>query len=83
MTGIGDDGAVLAPSPGTELVTVIDTLVEGVHFPTGFNPADIGYRVVAVNLSDIAAMGATPRWMTLALSLPVANEDWLTAFSAW
>jgi len=79
--GIGDDGGVLVPSPGMELVTVVDTLVENVHFPAGFSPSDIGYRVVAVNLSDIAAMGATPRWMTLALSMPFADEDWLTAFS--
>jgi thiamine-monophosphate kinase len=80
-TGIGDDGAVLIPAAGTDLVTVVDTLVEGVHFPAGFSPADIGYRAVAVNLSDIAAMGANPRWMTLALSLQVADEDWLGAFS--
>ena len=80
-TGIGDDGAVLIPTPGNELVTVMDTLVEDVHFPSGSNPADIGYRVVAVNLSDIAAMGATPRWMTLALSLQSANEEWLELFS--
>lgn len=80
-TGIGDDGAVLVPSAGADLVTVVDTLVEGVHFPAGFSPADIGYRAVAVNLSDIAAMGANPRWMTLALSLQVADEDWLEAFS--
>ncbi len=80
-TGIGDDGAVLIPTPGNELVTVMDTLVEDVHFPSGSNPADIGYRAVAVNLSDIAAMGATPRWMTLALSLPSANEEWLELFS--
>ena len=80
-TGIGDDGAVLVPTPGHELVTVIDTLVEDVHFPSGSNPADIGYRAVAVNLSDIAAMGATPRWMTLALSLQTANEEWLESFS--
>jgi thiamine-monophosphate kinase len=80
-TGIGDDGAVLIPTPGRELVTVIDTLVEDVHFPAGMDPADIGYRVVAVNLSDIAAMGAVPRWMTLALSLKTANEEWLELFS--
>ena len=80
-TGIGDDGAVLAPTPGNELVTVMDTLVEGVHFPVGIHPADIGYRAVAVNLSDIAAMGATPRWMTLALSLQTAGEEWLESFS--
>jgi thiamine-monophosphate kinase len=59
----------------------MDTLVEDVHFPSGSNPADIGYRAVAVNLSDIAAMGATPRWMTLALSLQSANEEWLELFS--
>ena len=81
VVGIGDDGAVLKPAPGHEQVIVIDTLVEGVHFPKHFNPTDIGYRAVAVNLSDIAAMGATPRWMTLALSMPVANEEWLTAFA--
>ncbi len=80
-TGIGDDGAVLIPTPGNELVTVMDTLVEDVHFPSGSNPADIGYRAVAVNLSDIAAMGAAPRWMTLALSLQSANEEWLELFS--
>ncbi len=80
-TGIGDDGAVLQPAPGKELVTVIDTLVEDVHFPSGFSPADVGYRVVAVNLSDIAAMGANPRWMSLALSLNSASADWLEAFA--
>lgn len=81
VVGIGDDGAVLKPAAGHDQVIVIDTLVEGVHFPKHFNPTDIGYRVVAVNLSDIAAMGATPRWMTLALSMPSANEEWLTAFA--
>ena len=81
VVGIGDDGAVLSPTPGRQLVTVVDTLVEGVHFPLGFGPDDIGYRVVAVNLSDIAAMGAVPRWMTLALSMPLADEPWLQYFS--
>lgn len=80
-TGIGDDGAVLQPDPGRELVVVIDTLVSGVHFPDGIDPFDIGYRAVAVNLSDIAAMGGRPRWMTLALTLPVADEDWLERFA--
>ncbi len=79
--GIGDDGAVITPGPGLQQVAVIDTLVEGVHFPEGYNPADIGYRVVAVNLSDIAAMGARPSWMTLALSLPQTDPDWLESFS--
>ncbi len=82
VTGIGDDGCVLAPSPGTEQVQVIDTLVEGVHFPKDSKPADIGYRVVAVNLSDIAAMGAQPRWMTLALTLPPKDEGWVADFAS-
>lgn len=80
-TGIGDDGAVLQAAPDRELIVVIDTLVAGVHFPDGIDPFDIGYRAVAVNLSDIAAMGGRPRWMTLALTLPVADEEWLERFA--
>ena len=79
--GIGDDGAVLIPTPGLHQVQVTDTLVEGVHFPAHLDPSDIGYRALAVNLSDIAAMGAVPRWMTLALSLPRADAAWLEAFA--
>lgn len=82
VVGTGDDGAVLALSPGMLLVAVVDTLVEGVHYPRDFAAADTGYRAVAVNLSDIAAMGATPAWMTLALTLPAADEAWLADFSA-
>lgn len=81
VIGVGDDGAVLEPTPGKHQVTVVDTLVEGVHYPRDMNPADVGYRAVAVNLSDIAAMGARPRWMTLALSLASANAPWLDAFA--
>ncbi len=81
ITGIGDDGAVLQPDSGRELIIVIDTLVEGIHFPEGTDPFDIGYRVVAVNLSDIAAMGGRPRWMTLALTLPSAEESWVSRFA--
>ena len=81
VIGIGDDGAVLTPTPGKQQVAVIDTLVEGVHFPKDLGASDIGYRVVAVNLSDIAAMGGVPRWMTLALSMPRADESWLQLFS--
>jgi len=82
VTGIGDDGAVLAASSDNfHLVQVIDTLVSGVHFPVDTAPADIAYRVVAVNLSDIAAMAATPRWMTLALTLPETDPDWLQQFA--
>lgn len=79
--GIGDDGAVLQPDPGLDLVTVVDTLVEGVHFHSQIAAADLGYRAVVVNLSDIAAMGAGPRWMTLALTLPEADHDWLEQFA--
>jgi thiamine-monophosphate kinase len=81
ITGIGDDGAVLRANANLDLVTVVDTLVEGVHFPADFDAADIAYRAVAVNLSDIAAMGARPRWMTLALTLSKADEAWLDAFA--
>ena len=82
IVGIGDDGAVLSPEPGTEQVQVIDTMVEGVHFPSDVAAADIGYRVVAVNLSDLAAMGARPRWMTLALTLSGQDEYWVDQFAA-
>lgn len=80
--GIGDDGAVLNPDAANQQVQVIDTLVEGVHFPEDTNPADIAYRAVAVNLSDIAAMGARPRWMTLALTMHDASEHWVEAFAS-
>ncbi len=81
VLGIGDDGAVLAPDASMQQIQVIDTLVEGVHFPPNTDPADIAYRVVAVNLSDIAAMGGRPRWMTLALTLNDAGEQWLESFA--
>ncbi len=81
VVGVGDDGAILRPTPGHDQVHVIDTLVEGVHFPANIDAADIGYRVVAVNLSDIAAMGATPRWMTLALTLWDKDEQWVEHFA--
>ncbi len=80
--GIGDDGAIVKPPSGHELVVVVDTLVAGVHFPDDLAAADVGYRALAVNLSDIAAMGAEPAWMTLALTLPRADEAWLDGFAA-
>lgn len=79
--GIGDDGAVLRPAPQRDQVQVIDTLVEGVHFPVGTGASDIGYRAVAVNLSDVASMGAIPSYMTLALTLPQRNEKWISDFA--
>jgi thiamine-monophosphate kinase len=81
VAGVGDDGAVLRPPAGRDLVTVIDTMVAGTHFPLDMNPRDVGYRIVAVNLSDIAAMGAEPRWMTLALTLVDAEPEWLDEFA--
>jgi len=81
IAGIGDDAAVLQVPPGLELVICIDTLVEGVHFPVG-TPADaIGHKALAVNLSDLAAMGAEPVWATLALTLPEPDPSWLEGFS--
>ena len=82
VVGVGDDGAILQTSPGTQQVQVTDTLVEGVHFPANIDARDIGYRVVAVNLSDIAAMGGRPRWMTLALTLWDKDESWVEEFAA-
>jgi thiamine-monophosphate kinase len=79
VLGVGDDAAVLAID-GLAAVTV-DTLVAGVHFPDGMAPQLLGYRLMAVNLSDLAAMGAEPRWCTLALTLPSADETWLEGFS--
>jgi thiamine-monophosphate kinase len=82
ILGIGDDAAVLALPPGTELVAAVDTIVAGRHYPEGTDPRSIGHRALAVNLSDLAAMGATPAWATLALTLPSADAAWLERFSA-
>lgn len=78
--GIGDDAALLQPPPGHELAITADTLNEGVHFPAGTAAADIGWKALAVNLSDLAAMGARPAWCTLSLSLPRADPAWLQGF---
>lgn len=82
ILGIGDDGALLQPSSGMQLVVTSDTLVAGRHFPESTAPADIGWKALAVNLSDLAAMGAEPRWFTLALTLPAADAAWLERFAA-
>ena len=81
LTGIGDDGAVTAVPAGFELVTVLDTLVAGTHFPADLEPRAIGHRALAVNLSDLAAMGAEPRWCLLGLSLQQPSASWLEAFA--
>ena len=80
--GVGDDAALLQSPAGAELVAAMDTLVAGVHFPHGSPPASIGHRALAVNLSDLAAMGARPAWALLALTLPKIEEAWLEEFTA-
>ena len=79
--GVGDDAALLRLSPGLQLVVSTDLLVEGTHFLAGTDPGRLGHKALAVNLSDMAAMGARPRWMTLALALPAADDRWLEAFA--
>src|ERR1700722_9980004 len=79
--GVGDDGALLRSPAGEDLVAAIDTLVEGVHFLPQAEPASIGHRALAVNLSDLAAMGGTPAWALLALTLPQSDEIWLEEFA--
>ena len=81
VLGVGDDCALLAPTPGMQLAVSSDMLLEGRHFSPQDSPASIGHKSLAVNLSDLAAMGATPRWATLAIALPEANDAWLTAFA--
>jgi thiamine-monophosphate kinase len=79
--GIGDDGAVLAPPADHELIAATDTLVEHVHFSVATRPEDIGWKALAVNLSDLAAMGATPAWALLALTLPSPDRDFVERFA--
>lgn len=80
LLGIGDDAALLLPRGGNELAVSMDTLVSGVHFPHATDAFDIGWKALAVNLSDLAAMGAEPAWATLALTLPDIDTDWLAGF---
>lgn len=80
VLGIGDDAAVLQPSPRRQLVVATDTLNRGVHFDDDAAAADIGWKSLAVNLSDLAAMGAEPAWCTLSLSLPAQDGEGLTGF---
>ncbi len=82
VLGIGDDAALLELPPGCELVAAVDTIVADRHFLRDTSPYAIGHRALAVNLSDLAAMGATPAWATLALTLPAADDAWLSGFAA-
>jgi thiamine-monophosphate kinase len=77
----GDDAALLRPNAGAELAVSTDMLLEGRHFAKGADPRLLGHKALAVNLSDMAAMGATPRWATLAIALPAADEAWIAAFA--
>lgn len=79
--GIGDDCALLSVPEKQSLAISTDTLVSGIHFLADIDPADLGYKALAVNLSDLAAMGADPAWLTLALTLPDVDERWLESFS--
>lgn len=81
LLGIGDDCAVVASTERQDIVVTTDTLVAGVHFPLETSPRAIGHKAVAVNLSDIAAMGAKPSWLSLAITLPEVDENWLVEFS--
>ncbi len=82
VLGIGDDCAIITPPDSQQLVVSIDTLISGVHFPEQTSPEAVAHKALAVNLSDLAAMGAEPAWFTLALTLPKADESWLTSFSS-
>jgi thiamine-monophosphate kinase len=79
---VGDDCALLRTDAGLDLAITTDMLIEGRHFLSGAEPRALGHKSLAVNLSDLAAMGATPRWATLAIALPGVDADWLAGFSA-
>ncbi|RQO73361.1 thiamine-phosphate kinase [Aquitalea sp. FJL05] len=81
VLGVGDDAAILRPTPGLDLHMSVDMLVEGRHFFADVSPHALGHKTLAVNLSDMAAMGARPRWAFLALALPEVNEAWAQGFS--
>src|SRR5450830_187983 len=81
LLGVGDDAALIKPSAGMELAISTDLLVAGTHFFSDTDAYKLGWKTLAVNLSDMAAMGAKPRWATLGLALPEINEPWLAKFS--
>jgi thiamine-monophosphate kinase len=80
--GIGDDAAIIQVPQDKEVVHSMDTLLEGTHFPVDTSPFDIGYKALAANLSDMAAMGAVPKWVLLSISLPECNEVWIKEFAS-
>jgi thiamine-monophosphate kinase len=82
VNDVGDDCVLVRPNAGLELALTTDMLVEGRHFTRDADPRKLGHKALAVNLSDLAAMGAAPRWALLSIALPAADEVWLEAFSA-
>ncbi|MBI4990151.1 MAG: thiamine-phosphate kinase [Rhodocyclales bacterium] len=81
VLGVGDDGAIVRPSPGMDLVVSTDMLVAGTHFLPDADAEALGWKSLAVNLSDLAAMGAQPRWAVVAAALPEPDETWIAAFA--
>jgi len=81
VLGPGDDCALLQPSPGKQLAVTTDMLVAGTHFLPDTDPRNLGWKALAVNLSDLAAMGAQPRWVTLAGAMPAVDEAWIAKFA--
>ncbi len=79
--GVGDDAAIVSVPENKKLVVCTDTLNEGIHFPLNTSAYNVAYKALVVNLSDLAAMGAMPKWFTLNISLPAVNKDWLADFS--
>lgn len=82
LLGQGDDCAVVKATPGTHIAVTTDTMLAGVHFDDKVPPRALGHKLVAVNLSDLAAMGAEPAWLSLSITLPDVDQDWLKEFSA-
>lgn len=82
LLGVGDDAALLTVTSGMELAISVDMLVAGTHFFTDADPYSVGWKSLAVNISDMAAMGAQPKWATLAIALPQADENWVAAFAS-
>ncbi|MCX7147969.1 MAG: thiamine-phosphate kinase, partial [Rhodocyclales bacterium] len=81
VLGVGDDAALIAPTPSRELVISTDMLVEGTHFLADTDPEALGWKTLAVNVSDMAAMGAIPRWALLAAVLPAPTPEWIEPFA--
>ena len=82
VIGVGDDAALIEITPGRQLAVTIDTMVAGTHFFADTDPEALGWKTLAVNISDLAAMGAEPRWALLALALPAADDGWIAAFAS-